>query len=291
MGNKKNIMKKIRSALISVSNKQNLKKLLSALKKYNVEIISSGGTFKEIKKLGYKCIEVSNYTNSPEILGGRVKTLHPKIHGGILNIRSNKTHQKDIKENKFGKIDLVIVNFYPFEKIIQSSNNHDKIIENIDIGGPTLVRSAAKNFKYVTVITNPDQYSELIKQMRFLNGSTSFEFRKKLSSEAFSDTSYYDSLISNYFNKINGIEFPKKKVIGSKIIDKFRYGENPHQQGALYSSSDNFKLKQLNGKKLSYNNYNDIFAALEISKSLPKNTGTVIIKHTNPCGVSIIKDK
>ncbi|MFL2898484.1 MAG: bifunctional phosphoribosylaminoimidazolecarboxamide formyltransferase/IMP cyclohydrolase [Candidatus Pelagibacter sp.] len=284
-------MRKIKRALISVSNKQNLKKLLSTLKKYNVEIISSGGTFKEIKKLGYKCIEVSDYTNSPEILGGRVKTLHPKIHGGILNIRSNKTHQKDIKENEFGKIDLVIVNFYPFEKIIQSSNNHDKIIENIDIGGPTLVRSAAKNFKYVTVITNPDQYSELIKQMRFLNGSTSFEFRKKLSSEAFSDTSYYDSLISNYFNKINGIEFPKKKVIGSKIIDKFRYGENPHQQGALYSNSDNFKLKQLSGKQLSYNNYNDIFAALEISKSLPKNTGTVIIKHTNPCGVSIVKDK
>ena len=284
-------MRKIKRALISVSNKQNLKKLLSTLKKYNVEIISSGGTFKEIKKLGYKCIEVSDYTNSPEILGGRVKTLHPKIHGGILNIRSNKTHQKDIKENEFGKIDLVIVNFYPFEKIIQSSNNHDKIIENIDIGGPTLVRSAAKNFKYVTVITNPDQYAELIKQMRFLNGSTSSEFRKKLSSEAFSDTSYYDSIISNYFNKINGIEFPKKKVIGSKIIDKFRYGENPHQQGALYSNSDNFKLKQLSGKQLSYNNYNDIFAALEISKSLPKNTGTVIIKHTNPCGVSIVKDK
>ena len=127
--------------------------------------------------------------------------------------------------------------------------------------------------------------------MIFLNGSTSYEFRKKLSSEAFSDTSYYDSLISNYFNKINGIEFPKKKVIGSKIIDKFRYGENPHQQGALYSNSDNFKLKQLSGKQLSYNNYNDIFAALEISKSLPKNTGTVIIKHTNPCGVSIVKDK
>ncbi len=283
-------MKKIKRALISVSDKSNLKKLLVILKKFNVEIISSGGTFKEITKLGYDCIEVSNYTNTPEILDGRVKTLHPKIHGGILNVRNNKSHQKSIKINNYKEIDLVVVNFYPFEKIIQSSNNHDKIIENIDIGGPTLVRSAAKNYKDVTVITNPEQYLELINQMKFLNGGTSIELRKKLSNEAFSETGYYDSLISNYFNKLTGNEFPKKKVIGSKIIDEFRYGENPHQKGALYSSAYNFQLEQLSGKKLSYNNYNDIFSALNISKSLPENTGTVIVKHTNPCGVSIIKD-
>ena len=283
-------MKKIKRALISVSDKSNLKKLLVILKKFNVEIISSGGTFKEITKLGYDCIEVSNYTNTPEILDGRVKTLHPKIHGGILNVRNNKSHQKSIKINNYKEIDLVVVNFYPFEKIIQSSNNHDKIIENIDIGGPTLVRSAAKNYKDVTVITNPEQYLELINQMKFLNGGTSIELRKKLSNEAFSETGYYDSLISNYFNKLTGNEFPKKKVIGSKIIDEFRYGENPHQKGALYSSAYNFQLEQLSGKKLSYNNYNDIFSALNIIKSLPENTGTVIVKHTNPCGVSIIKD-
>ena len=159
-------MKKIKTALISVSDKQNLKPLLNVLKENKIKIISSGGTYKEIKKLKFECIEVSKFTDSAEILDGRVKTLHPKIHAGILNKRNDKTHLRDLKKNNFENIDLVIVNFYPFENTLAKSNNHNKIIENIDVGGPTMVRSAAKNYKDVTVITSLDQYSELIKELK-----------------------------------------------------------------------------------------------------------------------------
>jgi phosphoribosylaminoimidazolecarboxamide formyltransferase/IMP cyclohydrolase len=282
-------MKKIKRALISLSNKDNLKKLISVLSKYKIELISSGGTFNKIKKLKFKCTEVSKYTGSPEILGGRVKTLHPKIHGGILSKRKNKSHKKDLLKNNFLEIDLVIVNFYPFEKTLATTNNHLKIIENIDIGGPTMVRAAAKNYNDVTVITYPDQYDDLIKELNINKGSTSLNFRQKMSEEAFSETAYYDSLVSNYFNKFNNNEFPKKKTIYGNLIEKLRYGENPHQSGAIYSSKKNLDIKQIYGKKLSYNNYNDIFSALTISKSFPKNIGTVIVKHTNPCGASIEK--
>ena len=282
-------MKKIKRALISLSNKDNLKKLISVLSKYKIELISSGGTFNKIKKLKFKCTEVSKYTGSPEILGGRVKTLHPKIHGGILSKRKNKSHKKDLLKNNFLEIDLVIVNFYPFEKTLATTNNHLKIIENIDIGGPTMVRAAAKNYNDVTVITYPDQYDDLIKELNINKGSTSISFRQKMSEEAFSETAYYDSLVSNYFNKFNNNEFPKKKTIYGNLIEKLRYGENPHQSGAIYSSKKNLDIKQIHGKKLSYNNYNDIFSALTISKSFPKNIGTVIVKHTNPCGASIEK--
>ena len=193
-------MKKIKKALISVSNKNNLKKLLSALSKYKIEFISSGGTFKEIRKLKFNCTEISKYTGSPEILGGRVKTLHPKIHGGILSKRNNKSHKKDLLKNNFSEIDLVITNFYPFEKTLTTTNYHSKIIENIDIGGPTMVRAAAKNYYDVTVITNSDQYDDLIKELNIYKGRTSFNFREKLSEEAFSETAYYASIISKYFN-------------------------------------------------------------------------------------------
>ena len=282
-------MRKIKRALISLSNKDNLKKLISVLSKYKIELISSGGTFNIIKKLKFKCTEVSKYTESPEILGGRVKTLHPKIHGGILSKRKNKSHKKDLLKNNFLEIDLVIVNFYPFEKTLAATNNHLKIIENIDIGGPTMVRAAAKNYNDVTVITCPGQYDDLIKELNINKGSTSLNFRQKMSEEAFSETAYYDSLVSNYFNKFNNNEFPKKKTIYGNLIEKLRYGENPHQSGAIYSSKKNLDIKQIHGKKLSYNNYNDIFSALTISKSFPKNIGTVIVKHTNPCGASIEK--
>jgi len=282
-------MRKIKRALISLSNKDNLKKLISVLSKYKIELISSGGTFNKIKKLKFKCTEVSKYTESPEILGGRVKTLHPKIHGGILSKRKNKSHKKDLLKNNFLEIDLVIVNFYPFEKTLATTNNHLKIIENIDIGGPAMVRAAAKNYNDVTVITCPGQYDDLIKELNINKGSTSISFRQKMSEEAFSETAYYDSLVSNYFNKFNNNEFPKKKTIYGNLIEKLRYGENPHQSGAIYSSKKNLDIKQIYGKKLSYNNYNDIFSALTISKSFPKNIGTVIVKHANPCGVSIEK--
>ena len=284
-------MSKIKRALISVSDKENLKSLLTILKKHNIKILSSGGTYKRIKKLKFKAIEISNFTKSPEILDGRVKTLHPKIHGGILNKRGNKKHLKDIKQNNIENIDLVIVNFYPFEKVVKNKLNHQNIIENIDIGGPAMVRAAAKNYNDVTVITSLNQYDELINELKKNDGSTSLEFRKKMSQEAFSETAYYDSLIADYFNKINNTHFPQKKIFHSKLIENLRYGENPHQKSAIYSLDDSLNLNQLSGKQLSYNNFNDIYAALTISKSLPKNIGVVIVKHANPCGVSIIKDK
>ncbi len=290
MGINQNYMKKIKRALISVSNKENLKPLLKELKKNNIKVISSGGTYKEIKKLKFNCLEVSEYTQSPEILGGRIKTLHPKIHSGILSKRNNKFHKKDLRDNKFEEIDLVIVNFYPFEKTLNQTKNHLKIVENIDIGGPTMVRAAAKNYKDVTVITSPKQYDELINEIKNYKGSTSLQFREKMSLEAFSETAYYDAVISNYFNKIKKNYFPQKKIIYGNLISKLRYGENPHQKGAIYSKTNRLSLNQIHGKKLSYNNYNDIFSALTISKTLPKKIGTVIIKHANPCGVSINKN-
>ncbi len=280
---------KIRTALISVSDKSNLKPLLNVLKKNKIKIISSGGTFKEIKKLKFNCIEISKFTNSPEILEGRVKTLHPKIYAGILNKRKSKLHLKDLRVNNFENIDLVIVNFYPFENTVKNTNNHRKIIENIDVGGPTMVRSAAKNYKDVTVITSSEQYVELIDELNKYKGSTSLDFRERLSRIAFTETAYYDSVISNYFNKITKTNFPKKKVIHGNLIETLRYGENPHQKSGIYSRETEMDVEQIHGKQLSYNNYSDIFAALTISKSLPKDTGTVIVKHTNPCGVSIKK--
>ncbi len=277
---------KIKTALISVSNKNNLKPLLNILKKNKIKIISSGGTYKEIKRLKFNCLEVSDFTNSPEILEGRVKTLHPKIHAGILNKREKKSHLKDLKDNNFENIDLVIVNFYPFENTLKKTNNHQKIIENIDVGGPTMVRSAAKNYNDVTVITSPDQYEELVQELLKFKGSTSLNFREKLSKIAFAETAYYDSVISNYLNKKTKTIFPRKKIFHGNLIEQLRYGENPHQLSAIYSTNSNMNLKQIHGKQLSYNNYNDIFSALTISRSLPKNKGTVIVKHANPCGVS-----
>ena len=283
-------MKKIKSALISLFDKSKLKPLLKELKKNKIKIISSGGTFKTIKRLKFPSIEVSDFTKFDEILDGRVKTLHPKIHGGILNKRNNKIHLKELKKNNFENIDLVIVNFYPFEKTIEQTSNHNKIIENIDIGGPAMVRAAAKNYNDVAVITSPDQYVELIDELKRNKGCTTFEFREKMSRIAFGETAYYDSVVANYFNGIKNISFPKRKIWHTNLVENLRYGENPHQVSALYSKNINNEIKQIHGKILSYNNYNDIFAALTITKSLPKNAGTVIVKHSNPCGASILKN-
>ena len=193
-------MKKIKTALISVHDKKDLGLLLKNLSKHRIQIISSGGTFKQIKKLGYKCLEVSEYTGSKEILDGRVKTLHPKIHAGILSIRKKKSHTRDLKINNFGEIDLVVVNFYPFENTLENTNKHENIIENIDIGGPTMVRAAAKNYNDVTVITSPKQYVNLIEELNSNKSKTTLEFRQQMSEIAFTETAYYDGLISNYFN-------------------------------------------------------------------------------------------
>jgi len=285
----KNIVK-IKRALISVSDKSLLENLLPFLSKYKIEIISSGKTYKKIKKLGFKSIEISNFTGSNEMLGGRVKTLHPKIHAGILNIRSNKNHRFDLIKNNFKEIDLIIANFYPFENVIKKNNNFKNIIENIDIGGPTLVRAAAKNFNDVLVVTSPKNYINIIDEINKYKGSTSLNFRKQMAINAFNEIANYDSIIANYFNDKFDVKFPNKKTFTGKLVENLRYGENPHQKAAIYSNENSLNIKQLHGKKLSFNNYNDIFSALSISKSFEKNNGTVIIKHANPCGVSIEKN-
>ena len=284
-------MIKIQKALISVSNKENLKPLINTLVKYRIEIISSGGTFKKIRKLGFKCTELSKFTNTPEILNGRVKTLHPKIYGGILNQRQNKRHYKDIKKNNYENIDLVVANFYPFEEVLSKKTNHNKIIENIDIGGPTMVRAAAKNYNDVVVICNPNQYEQFIHEIKNNKGSTSLNFREKLAEEAFMETAYYESKIFKYFNEKSNNIFPQKNIISSKLIKQTRYGENPHQKAAIYSRDNNRNIIQLSGKDLSYNNYNDLYSALNVTKLLPNNKGVVIVKHANPCGVSINQSK
>ena len=239
---------KIKKAIISLSDKTEISLVLKILKKYNVKIISSGGTSEKIKKYGYKCKEISKYTNSDEILDGRVKTLHPKLYAGILSKRENKNHKKELKKNDYEEIDLIIVNFYPFEEKLKSTKNHKKLVENIDIGGPSLVRAAAKNYKYTTVLTSPHQYKEFILDLEKNKGSTSLEFRKKLSQEAFNLTAYYDSVISEYFNNNNKEYFPRKKTIHGNLIEVLRYGENPHQHSAIYGKNDNLDIYQLSGK-------------------------------------------
>jgi len=284
-------LKKIKRAVISVSDKSNLKLILPSLKKLNIEIISSGGSFKKIRSMKYNCIEVSNYTGFSEMLNGRVKTLHPKIHAGILNIRKNKKHKKDLEKKNIPNIDLVIVDLYPFEKQLEEKKKIQELIEYIDIGGPALIRSAAKNFNDVTIISNITDYSQLAKELKIYKGSTSIKFRKLMSAKAFSLTAYYDSIISNWLNDQLGIKFPEKKTFHGKFLENLRYGENPHQQGGLYGITDSLGLEKLHGKKLSYNNYNDIYSALSIIESLKKNEGAAIIKHANPCGVSKEKNK
>ena len=284
-------LKKIKRAIISVHNKSNLKIILPILKKYNVEIISSGGSFKKIKDLNYNCIEVSNYTGFSEILDGRVKTLHPKIYAGILSMRNNKKHLQDIKKLNIPEIDLVIVDLYPFEAKLDEKTNVKKLIEYIDIGGASMIRAAAKNFNDVVIISNIGDYSRLDQELKKNRGSTSFYFRKLMSAKAFSVTAYYDSIISNWMNEELNIKFPEKKTMHGKLIEKLRYGENPHQQGGLYSNEPNLSLKKISGKALSYNNYNDIYSGLAIANLFNKNEGSVIIKHANPSGVSIEKNQ
>ena len=282
-------LKRIKRAIISVSDKSNLKIILPILKKFKIEIISSGGTFKKIKSMKYNCIDLSNYTGFAEMLDGRVKTLHPKIHAGILNIRKNPTHRRDLKKQNIPDIDLVIVDLYSFEKQLEAKSK--KLIEYIDIGGPTLIRAAAKNFNDVTVISNINDYFCLVKELKVNKGSTSIKFRKFMSAKAFGLTAYYDSVVSNWLNNKLNIKFPEKKTVHGKLIERLRYGENPHQQGGLYKTTDNLGIEKIHGKKLSYNNYNDIYSALSILSIFKKKEGTVIIKHANPCGVSAEKNQ
>jgi len=283
------ILKKIKRAIISVSDKSNLKIILPYLKKFNIEIVSSGGSFKKIKSMKYNCVEISSYTGFNEMLDGRVKTLHPKIHAGILNIRKNKNHKKQLKRKNIPNIDLVIVDLYPFGKKLNEKKKFQELIEYIDIGGPTLIRAAAKNFNDVTVISNIKDYQHLAKELKINKGSTSLKFRKLMSAKAFGLTAHYDSVLSNWMNNQLDIKFPEKKTIHGELVEKLRYGENPHQEGGLYKIYDNSNIKKIHGKELSYNNYNDIYSALFIINSFNAKEGAVIIKHANPCGISTVK--
>jgi phosphoribosylaminoimidazolecarboxamide formyltransferase/IMP cyclohydrolase len=283
-------MIKIKRALISVSDKKNVVELAKLLASADVEILSTGGTAKLLRENKIPVVEVAEYTNFPEMLGGRVKTLHPRIHGGILGVREDKEHIKTMQENDIPPIDLVVVNLYPFEKTIQNPDcTLEEAIENIDIGGPTMIRAAAKNYQSVAILTNPDDYSLLAEKLANKKGILSKDFLFNLSKKAFLHTAEYDAAISKYLHKDSDENFPNLKVqVLHKKLD-MRYGENPHQKAAFYcdknlpnSSLSNFS--QLHGKELSFNNLNDANNAWECVKSFNQPT-CVIVKHANPCGV------
>ena len=282
---------KIKKALISVFDKTSILDISKFLISQKIEIYSSGGTYKFLKENNIKVNEVSKYTKSPEILDGRVKTLHPKIHGGILAKRSLPKHLKELKKNKINLLDLVIVNLYPFKKTVKSKSSLKECIENIDIGGPTLIRAAAKNFEFVTTITDPNDYQKFIDEMKKNKNHISKNTRLNLATKAFNEISIYDMDISNWFSKI-GNDKNKNFLIQSKIAKKLRYGENPKQKAAIYKntsllSNKNsfFNMKIIQGKELSYNNINDMQAGGLLADEINKPC-VVIIKHANPCGVS-----
>ena len=285
-------MAAIKRALISVSDKKGIVKFASALNNAGIKIISTGGTFSELKNANIEVKDVSSVTNFPEILDGRVKTLHPKIHGGLLNIRSNKKHQKTINEQKIENIDLLVVNLYPFEDTIKNKSDYKTCIENIDIGGPAMIRAAAKNHDSVGVIVDPNDYDEIINEINDNDLSLTKETLKKLALKAFARTSAYDSMISNWLSNELDIPLGKYKSIGGIEHQNLRYGENPHQKAKFYNDGSNvcglITANQIQGKELSYNNINDTNAAFELVSEFDPNlkSAVAIIKHANPCGVA-----
>ncbi len=290
---------RIRRALISVSDKSGLADLAKALESFGIEIISTGGTMKFLRDAGLHVISVSTFTGSPEVMGGRVKTLHPKIHGGILYRRNDPDDVAQLDQLDSKSIDLIVVNLYPFQQTVAKKGSTDaEIIENIDIGGPSMLRSGAKNHESVTVIVDPLDYPSLIDQLREHNGSTTFDFRRACAGKVFALTAVYDTAIADYFargQQPKAVEkFPDKLQINLKRVTSLRYGENPHQDAALYADSayNGVSLVHaavLSGKELSYNNYNDLEACLDMLLDFDEPFATVV-KHSNPCGAAIGKD-
>ncbi|MGC8868703.1 MAG: bifunctional phosphoribosylaminoimidazolecarboxamide formyltransferase/IMP cyclohydrolase [Sulfurihydrogenibium sp.] len=281
----------MKRALISVSDKTGIVEFAKELVNLGYQIVSSSGTAKHLKENGIEVLEVSQVTGFPEILDGRVKTLHPKIHGGILAIRDNPQHLKQLNENDITPIDIVAINLYPFEETVKKGADLDEIIENIDIGGPAMVRAAAKNYKFVTIITDPNDYETVIKELKE-NGDVSIDTRKLLSLKAFRHTALYDSIIATVLNEKFGIneDFPKELTIPMRKKTNLRYGENPHQKASLYVNPIEEGLSVadseiLQGKEMSYNNYLDVEASLLLVKEF-ENPACVIVKHNNPCGVA-----
>lgn len=284
------IVKPVR-ALISVSKKEGVSAFAKALAARGVEIISTGGTAKLLKESGISITEIGAFTGFPEMLDGRVKTLHPNVHGGILNIRDNAEHQKTMKEHGLKNIDIVAVNLYPFEETVAKDGvSVEEIIENIDIGGPSMVRSAAKNHQFVTIVVDGADYEKVIAEIDE-KGGTTLETRRELAAKAYGHTAFYDSIIAGWFNRLLGIKFPEEYTLGARKKQGMRYGENPHQDSAFYvqpliKEAGVSTGVQLHGKELSFNNIVDINAAAEIIKDFTGEPAITIIKHTNPCGTA-----
>jgi len=282
----------VRRALISLSDKSGLEELAAGLARHNVEILSTGGTAAKLRVSGASVRDVSDYTGFPEMMDGRVKTLHPKVHGGLLGVRDNPEHAAAMEEHEIGAIDLVVVNLYPFLNTVMSGADRDTTIENIDIGGPSMVRSAAKNHEFVAIVTDPEDYATLLEQLD-THGGTTLDFRKKLAAKAYALTAAYDSTISQWFAFADqGERWPQAWTRASTLKMPLRYGENPHQQAALYlpvgpAARGVAQAEQVQGKELSYNNLNDANAALELVAEFREAEPTiVIVKHANPCGVA-----
>jgi len=280
-------------ALISLSDKSGLDRLAAGLAELGVEIVSTGGTAARLRDNGAQVRDVSELTGFPEMMDGRVKTLHPKVHGALLGVRDNDEHMAAMAEHGIAAIDLVVVNLYPFEATLARGAGRDEIIENIDIGGPSMVRSAAKNHAHVAIVTDPADYDELLAELRQNGGATSLDFRKRLAAKAFALTAAYDSMISQWFAFGDQQQrWPESWTFSSKLKMPLRYGENPHQQAALYVPAGPHtpgiaQAQQVQGKELSYNNLNDANAALELAAEFHGGPPTVVIvKHANPCGVA-----
>ena len=287
---------KVKRALLSVSDKNGLIEFAQKLADHGVEILSTGGTAKAIKDAGIKVKDVSDHTGFPEMMDGRVKTLHPTVHGGILSRRDNEAHVKAQEDHNIGDIDLVVVNLYPFVETVAKGADYDECIENIDIGGPAMIRSAAKNHEFVAIITDPQDYEVVLKDMEDHDGATTYATRQKLAANAYAMTATYDSNISSWFSKQlteqqGERDWPRRISFSGTLKQPLRYGENPHQQAALYLVDGSDRpgaalASQIQGKELSYNNINDTDAAFETVAEFD-DPAVAIIKHANPCGVAI----
>ena len=282
----------VRRALLSVSDKTGLAEFAAALSSAGVELVSTGGTAKAIEQAGIAVRDVSELTGFPEIMDGRVKTLHPSVHGALLGVRDDPDHAEAMQRHGIEPIDLVVVNLYPFEEVRQSGADYASIVENIDIGGPAMVRASAKNHAYVAIVTDPQDYASVLNALEMNFGSLSLEFRQKLAAKAFARTAAYDAAISGWFAQTLEVEHPTWRAFGGRLDSVMRYGENPHQQAGFYVTGEKrpgvATARQLQGKQLSYNNINDTDAAFELVGEFdPERSAAVaIIKHANPCGVA-----
>ena len=277
-------------ALLSVSDKSGLVELGRALSSRGVELVSTGGTAKALAEAGLTVVEVADYTGSPEMLDGRVKTLHPKVHGGLLGRRDLAAHQAQMDLHRIPPIDIVVSNLYPFEETVAAGKPFDDCIENIDIGGPAMIRSAAKNHDSVAVLTATAQYAALIAELDEHKGATTLAFRRRLAGEAYARTAAYDAAIAGWMAGQRGETFPERLVVAGRSVEVLRYGENPHQQAAFYATGERrpgvATARQVQGKELSYNNLNDTDAAYELVAEFDR-PAVVIVKHANPCGVAV----